>query len=108
MQRNSSSPVGADAALRAASLQIIVDQGAALEGGEKFSIGERAYRVVRPTAEDTFQIQPPLRAAAANDDAIEFDWPVVRCRMASDDFEGALSLGRVSQKSITFVESFSS
>lgn len=98
--------IGAAAVFRATSLMIEVSQGAALLGGEKFSVGERAYRVIRNTAPGTFQIEPPLREAVAEDTAVNFDWPVVRCRMAPGDNEGALQFGRYGEKSITFLESF--
>lgn len=99
--------LSANATLRATTLQITVSKGAPIRGGEKLSIGERAYRIVRPTAPDTFQIEPPLRGAVTTGDEVNFDWPVVKCRMApGEDFEGPITRGRFGTKSISFVESF--
>lgn len=98
--------VGASAALRATSLHILVTTGGEIKGGEKFSIGDRGYRIIRKTATNTFQIEPPLRAAVSDGAAVNFDWPVVRCTAVPGDFEGALTRGRYGEKSISFVESF--
>lgn len=97
--------IGANAALRATSLVINVAQGAAIQGGEKFSVGGRGVRIIRQTGEDTYQVEPPLREAVTSGASANFDWPVVLCRMAvGGDFEGALSMGRFGEKSISFVE----
>lgn len=99
--------VAADAALRATSLEIIVTTGGTIKGGEKFSIGERAHRIVRETSTGVFQIDPPLREAVTAGDAVNFDWPLVLCTMApGNDFDGAITLGRFGEKQITFLESF--
>lgn len=100
--------VVAAAALRATSLQITVTTGGEIKGGEKFSIGERAHRIIRETASGTFQIEPPLRGEVEIAAPVNFDWPVVKCRMMpGEDFEGAISRSRFGSKHISFIESFS-
>lgn len=97
--------VAASAALRATSLQIAVSKGGKIKGGEKLSIGQRGYRIIRSTAPGTFSIEPPLREAVTAGDAVNFDWPAIRCRMQpGSDFEGAIARGRIGEKQITFVE----
>lgn len=97
--------VTVSAALRATSLRIIVTTGGTIKGGEKFSIGDRAYRIIRPTAANTFQIEPPLREAVAANTVVNFDWPLLLCRAApGEDFEGAIRLSRFGEKAISFVE----
>lgn len=98
--------VAANAALRATTLQITVSVGGTIKGGEKFSIGDRAHRIVRRTGADTFLIEPPLREAVLAGAEVVFDWPLVRCRAAPEDFEGSLNLGFYGEKQITFLESF--
>ncbi|AIT81591.1 hypothetical protein [Novosphingobium pentaromativorans] len=101
-----SASIGANAALRATSLQINLTSQGEIVGGEKFSIGDYAYRIVRETSAGIFSIRPPLREAVTAGAAVNFDWPVVRCRMQpAQDFESPINFGRFSESSITFIES---
>lgn len=96
----------APAALRATTLAIQMQSRGQIEGGEKFSIGEHAYRVVRPIGAGTYQIDPPLRALVTLNQPIEFNWPVVRARLApGQDMDGMIRLGRFSDVSVSFIES---
>lgn len=103
--------VAADAALRATTIEIEVSQGAQIKGGEVFSLGDRAHEIVRVTGRDgskaTCLIRPPLRGAVEEGASVNFDWPVVRCRMSPDqDTIPAMSLGYGSS-AVSFVEDFS-
>lgn len=97
----------ASAALRATSLEIAVTKGGTIKGGETFSIGSRAYSIVRSAAPDTFNIDPPLREAVDGGAAVNFDWPLAKCVAApGEDFAGPVLRGRFGSKAITFLESF--
>lgn len=101
--------VAADAALRATTLEIEVTQGSRAQAGQKFSIGTRAYKIVRVTARDgqsaTCKILPPLREAVTTGAAIDFNWPVVECRLAvGQDNPLSVMLGTFADTSISFVE----
>jgi hypothetical protein len=100
--------VGADAALRATVLNVVVTTGAQPKGGEKLSIGNRAYKLIRPLGGGDYQIEPPLREAVTDVDTIIFDWPMVRCKMrVGTDPIAALMRGQFSDGDveISFVES---
>ena len=104
--------VTANASVRATTLQIEVTQGARLVGGEKFSIGERAYKVQRVISSAgqiaTCRISPPLRAAVAINAAVNFDWPVVRCRaVVGEDLSADVAIGQFATVALSFVEDFS-
>lgn len=93
------------APLRATALEIRMVRGAALKGGEKFSVGERAYRIGRRVSGDTWTIEPPLREPIAAGTALNFDWPVVLCRSApGQDWSPDVQFGRFADAEITFVE----
>jgi len=99
-------------ALRATTLTINVTQGSRIEGGEKFSIGGRGYKIERVTARSDQQatciISPPLRAAVGHEATVNFDWPVVQCRLVpGQDFAPNLAFGRRAEMSVSFVEDFS-
>lgn len=98
--------IGANAGLRATSLNIVLDSAGEIQGGEKLSVGEYAYRIVRRTAANTYQVDPPLRQAVTAGAAVEFNWPLVKCRvMPGQDMEAAQRMGRFSDVTITFIES---
>lgn len=94
------------AALRATTLTISMQRGGDIQGGEKFGIGERAYRIGARVSGNTWNIAPPLREAVAAGTAINFDWPVVKCRsQPGEDFSPEFSMGRLAgDASITFLE----
>lgn len=100
--------VGANAALRATVLNVVMTRGPQPKGGEKLSIGQRAYKLIRPLGGGNFQIEPPLREPVALGDTIIFDWPMVKCKMrVGTDPIGALMRGQFSDGDveISFVES---
>lgn len=102
----------ADAALRATTISLLVTQGARVKGGEKFSVAGRAHKIERVTSATglaaTCVISPPLRAAADDGDALNFDWPIVQAKAAlGQDLDPDLQFGRAAGLSITFVEDFS-
>lgn len=64
--------------------------GAAIRAGMHFSIAERGYRIKRVRAADadgnfTVIIWPPLREATALGGTLNFNDPMVRCRLERDD-----------------------
>lgn len=95
-----------DADVRATTLAIDLTSAGEILGGEKLSIGEYAYKIVRKTGANTFNVTPPLREAVSEDDAVEFNWPLVKCRAApGQDLETPITRGRFSTVSIVFLES---
>lgn len=98
------------AALRATSLSVNLTASADLTGGERFSINHpgkshRPYTVGK--VGDTLTIRPPLREATAADTELNFDSPRCVMRLANaEEFFGAIRLGRFSNLSPVFVESF--
>lgn len=96
----------ADAPLRATSIRIELRTPGKIVGGEKLSIGNYAYRIIRKTDVDTYQIEPPLREMVYYYQPVEFNWPVVKCRLGpGQDLEQPLRFGRFSEAAISFVES---
>lgn len=99
--------VSADAPLRATSISIEVSKGARLIGGEKFSVGDRAYKIERETSPGIFKIDPPLREAVSGEASIEIAWPVVKCRLEpSRSIVPSFSQGPFGEAEIRFVEKF--
>lgn len=100
------------AALRATTITITVTRGARIAGGEVFSVGNRAHRiervVSRPTASSAqCVISPPLRAAVSSGTAVNFDWPVVQCRLApGQDLTPERDWSGNAIVSLTFLEDF--
>lgn len=110
------SAVTVDAKRGATTLFLRIDAGNALQGAEHFSIDDRLYRIKAIDSEGTIglgalsytvRIWPPLRAAAPAGTALNFDQPVCRMRLASDDaMDLALDLNRFSNPTVSFVEDF--
>lgn len=97
--------VAAIAALRATTVEIEIELGGQIKGGEAFSVGERAYRIVRPDAGDNeWIIRPPLRVALAVDDPVNFNWPVVKCRLDPGNEIADVFASRTAEVAIRFVE----
>lgn len=104
------------ALLRATELEILVEHGARLKGGEVFAIshatsGRRCYRVGRVLSRDgqtaVAQIRPPLREAIADDTALDFDWPSFVATVLPDaEISPELENGRRAVVDIAFRESF--
>ena len=101
-----------NAALRATQLTINVSRGGRIQGGEKCSIGGRGFKIERVIARDQQQatviVSPPARAAIPSGSAVNYDWPVVRCKLVpGQDLAPALLFGKRAEMSISFVEDFS-
>ena len=97
--------LAADALLRATVVKITVDQGAPLVGGECFSVGNRAYDIIRPLGGDQFSIWPPLRETIGQNAPCDFSWPRLKCRSAQgESWAPTLEYGRRSEVSIRFLE----
>jgi len=73
------------AAVGDVAITINILQGARLEGGETFSVAGRAYVIQRISAVSGQQAQcvlnMPLRAAVANNVAVNFEWPIVQAKI---------------------------
>lgn len=96
-------------AANATSGNIAIGYGGTIEPGQHFSVGERGYRLrsVVYTSANTADItfRPPLREAVANGAELNFDDPVVRMRLATDDaMDLELALRRFGTPSVSFVE----
>jgi len=106
---------GAD--LRATSLKILFVQGAALQGGEHFSIrhgnlGDRLYRIAQVRIEPVtgysqVTIRPPLREAVPAFTQLQFDAPKCVMRIANaESMKLALQQRKWGSPTASFVESF--
>ncbi|TIN83097.1 hypothetical protein [Mesorhizobium sp.] len=99
--------LSADAAVRATTLMVTVNYAADdIQPGMHFSLGERLYRVRTFDADTgTMTIRPPLRDAVTAGDALDFDDPVCRMRLANDDgLDLELALRRFGSPTVQFVE----
>ncbi|RUM99038.1 hypothetical protein EET67_05210 [Pseudaminobacter arsenicus] len=93
-------------ALRAVSGTVSVNYAGTIEPGQHFSVGERLYRV-RSFNADTGAItfRPPLREAVPAGTNLEFDDPVVRMKLATDDAMNLdLALRRFGSPTVNFIE----
>lgn len=99
------------AALRATTLSLTKTVCGTIEPGHEFSLGERLYRIRTVEAQDsttaTITVRPPLREAALAVDRLEFDRPVCRMRLASDNAMDIVLEPGVSRAQIAFVEDLS-
>ena len=97
-------------AIRAVSLVLDIEAGGGtIQPGQDFSIGERMYRVRSVTysssATATVAFRPPLREAVAAGTSVNFDKPVCRMRLASDDeMNLELQLRRFGAPTVNFIE----
>ena len=108
--------LNAGAAVRATSVQILLTAGAALRGGELFSIRhdthlDRTYRVSKITAISgsvyTCDIRPPLREAVAAGKWLEFDYPACVMQLAEPNAMRLVLERRVyGDGSIVWLEAF--
>lgn len=101
--------LAASAALRATTANVNILYGGALEPGQHFSIGERLYRIrtvaYTSQASATITFRPPLREAVASGTRLEFDDPICRMKLASDnEMDMALDYNRWAFQAVTFVE----
>jgi len=108
--------VAADAAIRATSLTISMNIGAALRGGEYFSIehetfSHRLYQVGQVTVNGdgdyVCTIRPPLREAVVAATRVEFDYPKCVMTPASPDAMSLVLEQRYhASTTVRFIESF--
>lgn len=99
-------------AVRATQMSITVAQGARIEGGERLSVAGRAFTIERVLSRDgqtaVVTVSPPARAAASTGDEVNFEWPVVQCKLVpGQDLAPDLAFGQRAQVAISFVEDFS-
>jgi len=96
--------------LRDNRITINMLQGSAVKSGQKFSIGGRGYIIERVESRPTPTsavciISPPLRAPISNGVAVNFEWPVVKCRaVLNQDLMPMMEYGQFSNVSVSFVE----
>lgn len=99
--------LAANAAVRATTLVVTVNYAADdIQPGMHFSLGERLYRIrTYDSTTGVMTIRPPLREAVTAGDALNFDDPVCRMRLANDDgLDLELALRRYGTPSISFIE----
>jgi hypothetical protein len=96
----------APAAARAVSMSVTVVVAGTIEPGQHFSIGERLYRIRSFNSDTgTMTFRPPLREAVTTGTALNFDSPVGKFRLATDDgMNLELALRRFGSPSVSFVE----
>lgn len=99
------------APLRSMTVNIEVQQGAPLTGGDSvFAVnhpnkGRHCYRIERRLSENNFRIWPPLREAITGVTAADFDWPTCLMRLVPDPSQFAdVEIGRYADVSLTFRE----
>lgn len=101
----------------AMSITIEVTFGAALKGWETFGYSEKVYGISAITGTGlisgfptyTCNVWPPVRTDIPNGSALEFDDPVLRCRLETDDgmaLKDGLDLHRFALASVTMVEDY--
>lgn len=100
---------GADAAIGATQIAVVVASADTIVGGEYFSVHGRLYRIESVLSvsggNQAWAITPAVRAAIASGARLDFDRPVCRMRLAAEG-EGDLDLerGLYGFPSMTFVE----
>lgn len=96
-------------AARAVSMPISIAYAGTIEPGQHFSIGERLYRVRTVTYETsstaTMTFRPPLREEVTAWTELNFDNPVCRMRLASDqEMDLMLQLRKSSSPTVNLIE----
>jgi hypothetical protein len=96
-------------AVRAVGGNITVNAADVVQPGQVFSFGERMYEIksVDYTSDTTATItwQPPLREAVADGEELNFDRPVCRMRLASDnEMQLTLDMNKRGFPTVNFVE----
>lgn len=92
--------------VRAVSMVVDVEVAGDIQPGQHFSIEERLYRV-RSFDQDTGELtfRPPLREAVEDGAELNFDDPVCRMRLATDDaMDLELALRRFGSPTVSFIE----
>lgn len=95
-----------DVPVRAISMPVIVTYAGDIQPGQHFSVGERLYRVRTFDLDTgTMTFRPPLREAIAAGMELNFNDPVCRMRLASDDgMDLELALRRFGNPTVNFLE----
>lgn len=93
----------------AVSADVTINVAGDIQPGQHFSLGERLYRIKSVTSTGatsaTITFTPPAREAASAGDNLEFDDPVVRCRLASDtEMDLPLEMRRFASPTVNFIE----
>lgn len=101
----------------AVTMTIRVSQGAALKAGYIFGVNYKVYAITEITAvltahsppepAYTLKFWPPLRERIEDQDSLNFDNPILRCRLAEDlsmAVEGGWDYWKRGAPSLTFVE----
>lgn len=101
--------LGGSLAARAVAANIVIEYGGDIEPGMHFSIGERLYRVRTIVySSDTaaaITFRPPLREAATSGAILDFDDPICRMRLATDqEMNLELALRRFGTPTVNFIE----
>jgi hypothetical protein len=93
-------------AVRAVSGTVSVGYAGSIEPGQHFSAGERLYRVRSFNPETgAITFRPPLRESVPSGTNLEFDDPVCRMRLATDDAMNLdLALRRFGNPTVNFIE----
>lgn len=100
----------ANVAIGAVIVQVNKTAGAALQPGQQFSdLVGRMYRIKSVVSVagniNTVKVWPPVRTPITSGDALEFNKPVCRCRLASDDgMNVMLELLTAARPSVRFLE----
>lgn len=97
------------ASARAVSMAITINYAGTIEPGMDFSVGERMYRVrsvvYASASSATITFRPPLREAVSAGAVLNFDDPVCRMRLVSDDqMDLELQMRRFGSPTVQFVE----
>lgn len=95
--------------LRGTTMRINVAQGARIEPGMRFSCGVRGFKVERVTSVSglvaTCIVGPPAREPIAAGAALNFDWPVVLCKITpGQDLAPEMAFGRFGSIGVAFAE----
>lgn len=94
------------APMRAVSMAVTVEIAGDIQPGQHFSLDERLYGVRSFDADtDELSFRPPLREAVEDGARLEFDDPVCRMRLATDDaMDLELALRRFGSPTVNFIE----
>lgn len=98
-----------DAPRRAVRMDVATHYIGDVQAGQHFSVGERAYRIrsVEQTGPGfaTIEFRPPLREAVNAGDDLEFDNPVCRMVLATDEaMDLTLVMLKSAQPTVAFIE----
>jgi hypothetical protein len=98
-----------DVAVGAVQMNIELIAGGTIEAGQDFSVGERLHRIkeVLSSSGDIYTVKvfPPARDAMSDNDPVEFDRPVCRCRLKDErGMDVTLELLKYATPTVAFCE----